>query len=73
MKQLTTIEVFKVDTPVIWRGGEEMGSFITTGKITKVIGKPYIGTLECTFSSGKEFFNKKDGSHTFGNGYIRLS
>lgn len=66
-------EPFKVDMQVVWRGGEEMGSFMTVGKITEVIGEPYTGTLKCEFSSGIETFKKKDGTNVNGNGYIRLS
>lgn len=65
-------EPFKVGMSVIWRGGEEQGAFITRGKITTVNGKPYSGTLECTFGSLVETFYKKDGTHKAGNGYIRL-
>lgn len=66
-------EPFKVGMPVVWRGGEDMGTFITYGKITAVNGWPFSGTLECTFGSRVETFLKKDGSHQAGNGYIRLN
>jgi len=67
-------EVFKVGTAVKWQGGEERGAFINFGIITKLIGKPFSGQLECTFINNKnvqtKLFKKSDGSCIDDIGYI---
>jgi len=75
LKMEKSPEVFSVGTAVKWQGGEEQGAFITFGTITKIIGKPFSGQLECTFVSNKgsqiKLFKKSDGSCIDDIGYIR--